>query len=432
MSRPVPRWLPAAALLAPLLLVLGILALYGLARQGGLAPLRVPTGLPRVVPTDPALVERGAYLAKLGNCAGCHTAPGGPPYAGGRAFTTDYGTVYSSNLTPDPQHGIGAWSLAEFAHAMRHGVSRNGIASPVFPYASFAKLPEGDIEALFAYLGQLAPLARPQPAPVLDFPASLPGALLAWRLMYHRPVELMPVAGMPEDWQRGRELVNGIGHCAMCHGERGRFASLAADAELGGSRISGWYAPPLHAGTLDGRFDPGTVATYLRGGLAHGRAGYGAMADVIATSTRFLHEADADAIEVYLRSLPALPPAPQRAQRLRVSEQSLRDGRALYVQHCADCHGRDGEGQPDRYPALVDSAAVIGADPVNLVKLVSLGAVAPTTPLNPRPHSMPPYAHRLNAREIAALVNDVRERWGRPPRPVTPDDVRALGGVARR
>lgn len=432
MSRRIPRWLPAAALLAPLLMLLLSLALYGLVQQGGLAPFRVPTGEARVVPTDPALVERGAYLARIGNCAGCHTATGGEAYAGGRAFSSDYGTVYSSNLTPDPAFGIGDWSLAEFAHAMRHGVSRNGIASPVFPYANFAQLPERDIEALFAYLGQLAPVARAPPEAVMVFPANLPGALLTWRLLYHRPAELQPVDGMDADWQRGRELVNGIGHCAMCHGQRGRFASLAADAELGGSRISGWYAPPLHAGSLDGRFEPGSVATYLRGGTAHDRGGYGAMADVIATSTRHLSEQDAQGIETYLRSLPALTLAEGPANRLRASGEHLREGRALYAQHCADCHGDEGRGEPGRYPALVDSAAVIGSDPVNLVKLIALGAIAPSTSLNPRPHSMPPSAHRLNAREIAALVNDIRERWGSRPRPITPDEVRELGGMVRR
>lgn len=432
MSRRIPRWFPAAVVLLPLLMLLLSLALYGLVQQGGMAPFRVPTGQPRIVSTDTTLVARGAYLARIGNCAGCHSATGGEAYAGGRAFSSDYGTVYSSNLTPDPVHGLGDWSLAEFAHAMRHGVSRHGIASPVFPYASFAQLPERDVEALFAYLGQLSPVARAQPEAVLRFPANLPGAMLVWRLLYHRPAELQPVEGMSAEWQHGRELVNGIGHCAMCHGARGRFASMAADAELGGSRISGWYAPPLHAGSLATRFGPGSVATYLRGGRVHDRAGYGAMADVIATSTRHLDPADADAVETYLRSLPALASATPAASRLRATGEHLREGRALYEQQCADCHGSQGQGEPGRYPALVDSAAVIGPDPVNLVKLVSLGAVAPSTPLNPRPHTMPPYAHRLNARQIAALVNDMRERWGESPRPVTPDEVRELGGMVRR
>lgn len=432
MSRRIPRWLPAAVILLPLLMLLLSFGLYGLVQQGGLTPFRVPSGQARVVATDADLVAHGAYLARIGNCAGCHTATGGQAYAGGRAFSSDYGTVYSSNLTPDPEFGIGDWSLAEFAHAMRHGVSRNGIAAPVFPYASFAQLSERDIEALFTYLGQLPPLALAQPEPVLSFPADLPGSMLVWRLLYHRPAALQPVAGMSPEWQRGRELVNGIGHCAMCHGARGRFASMAADAELGGSRISGWYAPALHAASLSDRFEDGAIATYLLGGSAHDRGGYGAMADVIATSTRHLHSADAAAIETYLRSLPAPPVLSVRSGRLRVSSGHLREGRALYEQHCADCHGLKGEGDRGRYPALVDSAAVIGPDPVNLVKLIALGAVAPSTPLNPRPHTMPPYAHRLNASEIAALVNDLRDRWGDSPRPITPDEVRELGGMVRR
>lgn len=188
MSRLRQRLLFSTIVLLPLLLIAAgwITLLY--LQQGGSAPFQVPQGFARVVPDDAALIEHGRALARIGNCAGCHTAHGGKVYAGGRAFATPYGTIYSSNLTSDPQHGIGAWSLQEFRHAMRHGVSRNGVQSPVFPYANFARLPDADVDALFAYLATVPAVAVTPPADNLEFPANLPGAMAAWRLLYYQPI----------------------------------------------------------------------------------------------------------------------------------------------------------------------------------------------------------------------------------------------------
>jgi mono/diheme cytochrome c family protein len=422
------RLLFGTIVLAPLLLILAGWVLLLLGRQGGLEPFRVPTDGSRTPSTAAAVLARGEYLARLGNCAGCHTAAQGAAFAGGRAFDTPYGRIYSSNLTPDPLHGIGAWSNAEFRHAMRHGISRNGVQSPVFPYASFAQMDDADIDALFAWLAAVAPVAQTAPADQLEFPANLPGAMTAWRLLYYRPARL-PHAATAE-LARGQALVDGIGHCAVCHASRGSFSALAAGPALGGGRVTGWYAPALDTHSLR-HFAAGDLARYLRGEVVQGRGAYGRMADVIGANLQYLETTDAAAIEAYLRTLP--PPAPSRRAdatlRVAATVQDIADGDRLYTQHCAGCHGDDGRGKEGHYPALTDSSAITGPDPANLIKLIEFGAVAPVTAVHRQPYTMPPFAQALSAAQTASLVNALRQRWGNPQRPVTADDVDAWGGI---
>ncbi len=425
------RLLFAAIVLLPLvLLAAGWIGLMFL-QQGGAAPFRVPAGIARAVSTDAASVERGRRLAQIGNCGGCHTARGGKAYAGGRGFATPYGTIHSSNLTPDVQHGIGAWSLAEFRHAMRHGVSRNGVQAPVFPYANFALLDDAELDALFAFLATLPPEAQAPTADRLEFPASLPGAMTAWRLLYYRPASPRTATTAVPELQRGAALVNGIGHCALCHGARGRFSSLAVGARLDGGRVSGWYAPALNTLTL-ARYPPGALAQYLRGASVDGHGAYGKMADVIAQNLQHLDAADADAMEAYLRTLAPAPPSRRDTAAWDIPAEQRALGDRLYTKHCADCHGEDGRGEAGKYPSLQASSAITGPDPINAIKLTLFGAVAPATPLNPQPWTMPPFAQTLSAAEVAALVSTLRARWGQDARPVSAADVDAWGGIDER
>lgn len=407
--------------------LLALLAIAGVMflRQGGFEPWRVPQGGDDVVAT-PERIERGRYLAQLGNCLGCHTRQGGAPLAGGRRFATDYGDVYSSNLTPDPVAGIGDWSAAEFRHAMRHGVSRNGVLSPVFPYASFRHLDDGDLDAIFAFLRQVEPAPDANLAPRYEFPASLPGAMTAWRLLYYRPAP--GFAPEARDAQRGAYLVEGIGHCGTCHRARGTHASQVADGSFAGARVAGWLAPALDAQSLQ-HYAPGELARYLRGQAVADRASYGLMADVIGGNLQYLGAEDAEAIEAHLRRLPPPHAVDAPAQTVRASADLLSTGREVYRKHCADCHGERGEGVAGEAPALTTSTAVRASDPINLIKLVLFGAVAPSTPAHPRPPTMPPFAHQLTTREITALVNALRTSADSGARAISEAEVQALGGI---
>ena len=417
----------AGLVAVPFLLAVIAIGAFLFARQGGFAPYRIPADSGRVVGMDAATLARGEYLARIGDCAACHTAPGGATYAGGRSFVTAYGVIYSTNLTPDREHGIGAWSIDEFSHALRHGVARRGPLYPVFPYEHFATLRDEDIDAIFAYLRSVPASASEPPPNRLDFPASRRGALVLWRMLHHRPA--VPAAA---DEDRGRYLVEGLGHCAMCHSARASDGALLDARHLGGGRIpgSGWYAPPLDAQALQ-RYSDEQLAAYLRSGASDAGAAYGPMAEVIYSSLQFLRADDALAMARYLKQRPAqaqnnapftLLPEPERPS-------ASGNGAEIYLRVCADCHGKDGEGKPGRYPALRDAVAVRASDSINAVRLILYGGFAPTTALNPLPYSMPPFVQQLSAAEIAAVANYVRSTFGAQHSALTAVDVDAMHGI---
>ena len=415
--------------LAPLLLLILAIGSVLFLRQGGLQPYRVPKGAAAPLAATPQQLAHGAYVAELGNCVSCHSVRGETPFSGGRAFKTEWGTIHSTNLTPDPVHGLGGWSVEEFRHTMRYGVSRHGVLYPAFPYAHFALASDQDLDDLFAWLRQL-PASDTAPTPNrLEFPASWRPALVVWRMLHYRPPNPDFGAQQPEEWRRGRYLVDGLGHCAMCHGRRGSMGSLPPEGYLAGGSIPGvgWYAPPLDSKQL-ARYSADELADYLRSGTsAHGSA-YGPMAEVVYNSLRHLTPGDAQAMATFLKTVP--PHAPMRVPRGYVEggRPPPGNGAELYKQHCADCHGSDGDGG-DAGPALVGSVAVTAPDPVNAVRMILYGGMPPTTAQNPRPYSMPPFVQQLDSSQIAALTNYMRTRWGGQRSYLSASDIDSLHGI---
>jgi len=412
--------------LLPVLLAAVAVAAVLFARQGGFAPYRVPRDSTRTVATDGATLARGEYLVRLGDCAACHTTRGGVAFAGGVPFRTSYGTIFSTNITSDPTHGIGDWSADEFAHAMRHGVSRLGPLFPVFPYEQFATLTDTDIDAIYAWLRTVAPSDSAPPANRLDFPASSRDAMIGWRMLYYRP-SIATTAAASTD--RGQYLVDGAGHCASCHSARGDRYSLPPEGYLAGGSlpVNGWYAPPLDSESL-ARFSVAELADYLRAGTSpHGTA-YGPMAQVIYGSLSALEASDATAIADYLKRVSPRAPKKSASDGIATASNDSVNGAEVYKRTCADCHGDDGEGKAGRYPPLANSIAATAPDPINAVRLVLYGAMAPTTPGNPRPYSMPPFVQQLTSAEIAAVVNYIR-RDATPPSRLTPDEIESMHGI---
>lgn len=408
----------------PLFVLLAVVTGFLVAEQGGLAALSVPDEDAEAPPADVATLARGEYLARLGDCAACHTARGGKPLAGGRAFRTPWGTLYSSNLTPDPEHGIGRWTAAQFRHALAHGVGRSGLLYPAFPFESFQHLSADDADAIFAWLRQQPEVAGAPPENSLEGLAGWRPALIGWRMLLHRPWALRFDDARGEAWNRGRYLVEGIAHCAMCHGERGRLGALDRSRRFVGGRIlgQGWVAPPLDRESL-AHWSRDDLAGYLRTGVAPQASAYGPMAEVVGSSLRHLTESDARAIAEYLLSLPPLPqrPAPPaRPARQTVGPAST----ALYEKHCADCHGRDGRGRAWVYPPLDGNPQVVASDPVNLMRVVLFGAAPPTTPGNPAPHTMPPFADRMPEADLLAILNHVRGSWNNDAGEIPPYQLR--------
>ena len=385
-----------------------------------------------------SLAAEGEYMARIGNCAVCHTAPGGAAFAGGRAIATPFGAVVSTNITPDATYGLGQWSADDFWRAMHHGKSRDGRRlSPAFPYTSYTQVSRADTDALFAYLKTVAPAAQVNPPSGLAWPFNTQAALAVWRALYfwpHRDANAQslgaaPRGAPPTDLARGAYLVQGLGHCSECHGTRGPLGGLKSGKTLAGAVLPGtpWYAPSLQRAEEAGAISvPQTIAV-LQGDTAHQSFASGPMAEVVLHGTQHLREADAQAIAVYLQSLaqPAKPLAPVEVA------PSVSDPRAakIYEDQCANCHGKDGLGQPGAYPALAANRAVLMDKPNNAVLSVLYGGYAPSTAHNPRPFGMPPYLLTLSDAEVAAVLTHVRTSWGNQASAVSALQVQQIRGL---
>jgi len=380
------------------------------APQAASAPLNTPA-----VPAMEA-VQRGAYLARIGNCALCHTAPGGASYAGGKGIATPFGTVYTSNLTPHAEAGLGHWSAEDFWQAMHQGRSRDGhLLYPAFPYTSFTQLARSDSDALLAFLQTLPAADQPNQPHALRWPYSSQWALAVWRAVNFAPAEPLATAPAQGDAAlRGAYLVNGLGHCNECHGARNGWGAPDLRKTLSGATLpqSLWYAPSLRAageGSVAAWTLEDTVALLTTGANRHATTS-GPMAEVVHHSTQYLQAADALAMARYLAQLPTTPAKATPASSPSPATQAL--GARLYEAQCAQCHGKQGEGQADAYPALAGNRAVQMTPSHNLVLTVLQGGYGPSTQGRPRPHGMPPFQLVLSDAELASVLSYIRNAWG--------------------
>lgn len=418
--------------------------LSGLMLAGALVVLIRQLNVPALPPVSgvvpalsPQLVEHGAYLARAGNCAACHTTKGEAAYAGGAAIETRFGRVYPGNLTPDPEHGLGQWSADAFWRAMHHGQSRDGrLLNPVFPYTSYTHLTREDSDALYAFLQSQAPVARPNPSQALRFPFSTQTALAVWRSLYFEPAMALPqpapalAPARTTEWNRGAYLVRGLGHCAACHATRDVLAGVSSGAEFTGGLMNeqGWYAPSLHdhreGGVADWHEDD--VVRLLQTGVARDVSAsvMGPMAEVVFHSTQHLTETDLRAMAVYLQHLEPSESARSAREEARPWDRAL--GQRLYETHCIDCHGAAGEGARNAYPPLAGNRAVTMASHVNPVQAILSGGFTPATAGHPQPFGMPPYRTLLTDAEIAAVASYIRQSWGNQAGAVSALDVQRV------
>ena len=402
-----------------LLAGLALLAVMLVGGAFGLLAWQRHAGSDTPAATAPPDLKRGAYLAAVGNCAGCHTARGGPRLAGGRPIPTPFGTVFSSNLTPHSS-GLAGWSANDFWRALHFGVSRDGrLLVPAHPVTNTTLVTRTDADALHAWLQAQPPVdsaARPHE---LRWPYGTQLALAAWRALNFRPGVFEPDPARDAAWNRGAYLTQGLAHCSACHAGRDALGGDRGAADFRGGLLAGlgWTAPSLHDPAEAGvqRWSPETLQRWLRDGHAEGHTAQGPMAEVVLGSTAGLNDVDLAAMATYLRSLPERtvprrePPPPDARRRER--------GAALYRDHCAACHGEQGEGRRDAtgglaYPPLAGSRIVTQASPANLLRLIERGGFGPATPGHPRPFGMPPFAGLLDADELAALASHLRQSFG--------------------
>lgn len=355
----------------------------------------------------PAAVAQGAYLARVGNCAGCHTAPGGRDYAGGVGIPTPFGTVFAGNLTADAATGLGRWSADDFWRALHQGRSRDGRRlAPAFPYPSYTRLTRDDSDALFAYLRSLPAVQQPNRAQALRFPYGTQAALALWQALFFTPAAARPGPVSISGPARGAYLVQGLGHCGECHAPRNLWGAASAHLDGGVMPAQGWYAPALRPAAGE-PVDVEAIVTLLRSGRHAQGTVSGPMAAVVARSTQFWTDTDLRAAAQYIAALP--PRTKDQARFVAAPPSSLDLGRQLYADRCADCHGQQGRGVPGAYPPLAGNPTLLQPEVHNLVRLLRHGGFAPATRANPRPYGMPPM--EFNLEETTALINHLRQAW---------------------
>ena len=410
--------------IAPFVLVaIALVASPGVLAQGtksrGPSATRVPAQ------TD------GEYLARAGDCIACHTARGGEAFAGGFEMPTPFGTLYTPNITPDPETGIGKWTADDFYRAMHDGKSKDGsLLYPAFPYPSYTKVTRADADAIYGYIQTIPPVKKKNKPHALKFPYNQRNLLIGWRALYFQPGEYKPDPAQSAEWNRGAYLVLGLGHCDACHTSRNMLGATVKDKELSGGLIplQDWYAPSLTSNREAGlgQWEIEEVVALLRTGISKRGVVFGPMAQVVHDSLQYITEADTQAMAVYLKSL-ATTDAPSDPGQIRTTESQGRasydSGAKLYDRHCKSCHGANGLGVPPMYPPLANNQAITMAFSVNPIRMVLFGGFPPSTRGNPRPFGMPPFAYTLSDQEVADVVTYMRQSWGNRASAVSPSDV---------
>ena len=386
------------------------------------------------------LVQRGAYLTRAGDCAACHTADKSRPFAGGLAVPTPFGKIYTPNITPDPDTGIGKWTNADFLRAMHEGIGKNGERLyPAFPYVEFTRVTDADVLAIRAYLNTVAPIHYTPPPNELRFPFNNRWLMMFWNLFNFNEGRFVPDAQKSAEYNRGAYLVEGLAHCEECHTPRNFMQGLSKTDRFSGATAAGWQAyniTPDHDGGI-GDWSDAELKAYLHSGAAPGHANAaGPMADVVQHSTQYLTDEDLRSIVAYLRAQQPVAGGVKRARdtwgqpavndvtMLRGTSITAVNGTQLFIANCASCHGWSGQGvggsAPGAYPSLIHNSVVGAADPRNLVMVILHGVERKTTDVDVL---MPAFASELSDDQIAAITNYVTKQFGNPQTTVTTADV---------
>jgi mono/diheme cytochrome c family protein len=371
----------------------------------------------------PETIARGKALVDAADCGSCHTADPAKPLAGGKRIDTPFGGIFSPNLTPDRETGLGAWTDDEFYRALHDGVARNGSRYyPAFPYPYFTKITRDDVLAIRAYLSTLTPVRNTPPPPQLRWPLNYRVVMRGWNLLFFRSGSFEKNPQKSDEWNRGAYLVEGAAHCGACHTPKNMFGADKRGQTYGGGLVDGWFAPRLDAAERSGlkSWSVDDITEYLQSGRnARSHAGK-LMAEVVVNSTSKMSNADVRAIAVYLKDLPAGAPEPAVSPP---PPAQMADGVRIYKGACIACHEADGSGAPRIYPPLPGNANLQSADPSSTLRIILDGAQTVTTPRAPNTGSMPAYAGKLTDQEIADVATYIRNAWGNAAPVVTPAQV---------
>jgi mono/diheme cytochrome c family protein len=395
-----------------------------------------PTGVPAdFQQTDP--LAHGRYLTEAADCQACHTAEDGKPFAGGRPFDTPFGTMYSPNITPDPQTGIGSWSDADFLKAVHEGIGKGGLRLyPAFPYAAYTYLTDEDVLAIKGYLFSLPPEKSVPPANALMFPFNQRWLMTFWAALYDPNTRFKPVADRTPTWNRGAYLSEALGHCGECHTPRTALQSLNNRRKYAGGMAEGWRAYNLSSDKESGigTWSQDDIVSYLKTGHSMDRgSAFGPMAEAVHLSLTKLTPSDVSAIAEYVRSVPpvktrdlpapkSVPAPPDPAQGVALNKNPR--GREFFAGVCSGCHGWTGVNSLVSHSTLTGTRAVNDPTATNVALAVLRGAswLPPSGDIA----IMPAFGAAYSDADIAAVSNYVTARFGAKESEITADEVRKL------
>ena len=378
-------------------------------------------------PDNYTQLERGRYLATVGDCVACHTAAGGQPYAGGRDLATPFGSIMSANLTPDGATGIGRWTPDDFYRAMHEGKRPDGAQLyPAFPYPFYTKVTRDDSDAIFAFLQQLPATPNAVDRNTLPFPFNIRPAMLAWNALFFTPGTYKPDPTRSAEYNHGAYLTESLGHCGACHTPMNLLGANKASDAYQGNQIQGWYAPNI---TNDdrmglGRWSAEDIVTYLKTGHNAQSAASGPMAEVVTNSTAEMKDEDLHAIATFLKERGAAGDTAPAA--LAMDDAQMQAGAAIYADTCKACHTATGNGVGSLFPRLAASQIVQQTDPVTLVRVVVQGSRSAATGREPTGPAMPSLGWRLSDDQVASVVTYIRNAWGNRAARVSAGDVAAI------
>jgi len=390
--------------------------------------------LPVHAEDEAQLIKQGEYLSRLGDCMACHSLPGKPAYSGGLAIESNLGTIFSTNITPDKQHGIGNYSEQQFSDAVRKGVLPDGShLYPAMPYPDYAKISDADIHALYVYFMKgVQPSAEQPPETDLSFPFSQRWGMRFWNWAFASDKPFQPIGGASAEVNRGAYIVESLGHCGSCHTPRGlgmneKALDSSDDKFLAGGSLNNWDVPSLRGVP---HWSEQEVIDYLQTGRNDKAAVGGEMTSVVEHSTSYMTDADLKAIAAYLKFLGGNPPlqafsvqAQQATEAKLTAAKNLSEGERLYLDNCGACHFVTGKGAPGVFPEL-DGATVVNAnDPTGLIHTILAGAQQPSTAKAPSKLAMPGFAQRLNDDEVAQLATFIRQGWSNTAPAVSKNQV---------
>ncbi len=370
-------------------------------------------------------IIRGHYQALLTDCAACHTKAGAKPLSGGAPLHTPFGDLIPPNITPDRETGIGKWTKEEFRSALKQGVGHDGKRLyPAMPYPAYTKMSDQDVDDLWSYIQTVEPVSNAVEANQLPFPFNIRLSMLGWNMLNFTPGEFKPDPAKSPEWNRGAYIVEGAGHCGTCHTPKNLTGADKDGVTLQGASLQGWYAPNITGNTHIGvgSWSDEEIVQYLKTGQNSHSIASGPMREAVQESTSMLSDADLKAIAVYIKSVDGGPSDKPKA--VAADDPHMKAGGMIYHDTCSACHGLEGKGAKQLFPALAGSPLVQQPSAETLTHLVLYGSQGATTAAAPTTPSMPALGWRLNDQQVADVLTYIRNSWGNAAAAVAPADVK--------